>query len=264
MNILFIGDMVTPDSIEVVSIVLRRLRKTHKIDLVIANAENIHTHNGLNLNQYNEVKRVGVDVVTLGNHAWDQPQIYHFIDENEDIVRPFNLPPDTPGRGWTIAEACHRQVAVIAAIGNVYVSTATSPFQDIHALVARLHEDGIHNIIIDMHAEATSEKVAFGRYLDGCVSAVIGTHTHIPTADTVILPQGTSYQTDAGMVGPVDSVIGMRTDLSIARFVTQRRVSFKQSEDRHYLFQGVLVEVGEDGFSRSIKRIDERVTMPEL
>jgi metallophosphoesterase (TIGR00282 family) len=263
MNILFIGDMVTPDSIEVLSMVLRRLRKDHQIDLVIANAENIHTHNGLNLNQYNEVKRIGVDVVTLGNHAWDQAQIYHFIDENEDIVRPFNLPPDTPGRGYTIAEACHRPVAVIAAMGNVNIATVTSPFQDIDRLVDHLHEEGIHTIFVDMHAEATSEKVAMGRYLDGRVSAVVGTHTHIPTADTVVLPKGTAYQTDAGMVGPVDSVIGMLTEASIARFVTQRRVGFKQSQDRHYLCQGVLVDIADDGHARSIMRIDERVTLDQ-
>lgn len=261
MNILFIGDMVTPDSIEMASRCIRQLKQEKQIDLVIANGENIHTQNGLNLKQYQELKRIGVDVVTLGNHAWNQPQIYHFIDENEDIVRPFNYPPDTPGRGWTITEANHRQVAVVVAMGNVYVSTLTSPFQEIMGIVDDLHAQGVKTIIVDMHAEATSEKLAFARYLDGKVSAVLGTHTHIPTADAQILPEGTAYQTDVGMVGPVDSVIGMKVEASINRFLTQRRVKFQQSEDDAFLFQAVLLEIDGDGRAQHIERIDKRMTI---
>ena len=255
MKILFIGDMVTPDSIEMVARCIRQLKKTEQIDLVIANGENIHTQNGINLKQYQQLKTVGVDVVTLGNHAWNQPQIYHFqsLYENEDIVRPFNYPPETPGRGWTVTEAAnHRQVAVIVAMGNVYMSTLTSPFQDIMKVVDEIRAEGIKTIIVDMHAEATSEKVAMGRYLDGKVTAVLGTHTHIPTADTQVLPNGTAYQTDIGMVGPVESVLGMRVESSINRFVTQRRVKFQQSEDSEFLFQAALVDVDADGKAVSI------------
>lgn len=261
MKILFIGDMVTPDSIEMAARCIRQLKKTQKIDLIIANGENIHTQNGLNLKQYQQLKQIGVDVVTLGNHAWNQPQIYHFIDENEDIVRPFNYPPDTPGRGWTITEADHRQVAVVVAMGNVYVSTLTSPFQDIMAVVDALHAQGIKTIIVDMHAEATSEKLAFARYLDGKVSAVLGTHTHIPTADEQILPEGTAYQTDVGMVGPVDSVIGMKVEASVNRFLTQRRVKFQQSEDEAFLFQAALIDIDSDGRATAIERIEQRMTI---
>lgn len=261
MKILFIGDMVTPDSIGMASRCIRQLKKEQPIDLVIANGENIHTQNGLNLKQYQQLKNAGVDVVTLGNHAWNQPQIYHFIDENEDIVRPFNYPPDTPGRGWTITEANHRQVAVVVAMGNVYVSTLTSPFQDIMAIVDKLHEQGVKTIIVDMHAEATSEKLAFARYLDGKVSAVLGTHTHIPTADTQILPEGTAYQTDVGMVGPVDSVIGMKVEASINRFLTQRRVKFQQSDDPQFVFQAVLMEIDSEGRAVAIERIERRMTI---
>lgn len=261
MKILFIGDMVTPDSIGMASRCIRQLKKEQPIDLVIANGENIHTQNGLNLKQYQQLKNAGVDVVTLGNHAWNQPQIYHFIDENEDIVRPFNYPPDTPGRGWTITEANHRQVAVVVAMGNVYVSTLTSPFQDIMAIVDKLHGQGVKTIIIDMHAEATSEKLAFARYLDGKVSAVLGTHTHIPTADTQILPAGTAYQTDVGMVGPVDSVIGMKIEASINRFLTQRRVKFQQSDDPQFVFQAVLIEIDSEGRAVAIERIERRMTI---
>lgn len=261
MKILFIGDMVTPDAIEATSRVLRKLRAKEKIDLIIANGENIHTHNGLNLNQYNALKQIGIDVVTLGNHAWNQPQIYHFIDENEDIVRPFNYPPGTPGRGYTITEANHRPVAVIVAMGNVFMNPMTSPFQDILSVVEEIQEKGVKTIIVDMHAEATSEKVAFGRYLAGKVSAVLGTHTHIPTADTCILEEKTAYQTDVGMVGPADSVIGMKTDASITRFLTQRRVKFQQSEDNTYVVQGVLLDIDNEGSVQTIERIDERVTI---
>lgn len=261
MKILFIGDMVTPDSIGMASRCIRQLKKEQPIDLVIANGENIHTQNGLNLKQYQQLKNAGVDVVTLGNHAWNQPQIYHFIDENEDIVRPFNYPPDTPGRGWTITEANHRQVAVVVAMGNVYVSTLTSPFQDIMAIVDKLHGQGVKTIIVDMHAEATSEKLAFARYLDGKVSAVLGTHTHIPTADTQILPEGTAYQTDVGMVGPVDSVIGMKVEASINRFLTQRRVKFQQSDDPQFVFQAVLMEIDSEGRAVAIERIERRMTI---
>lgn len=259
MKILFIGDMVTPDSIEAASRVLRRLRAKEKIDLVIANGENIHTHNGLNLNQYNGLKHIGIDVVTLGNHAWNQPQIYHFIDENEDIVRPFNYPPNTPGRGYTITEANHRPVAVIVAMGNVFMNPMTSPFQDIMSVVEDIKAKEVKTIIVEMHAEATSEKVAFGRYLAGHVSAVLGTHTHIPTADTCILDEKTAYQTDVGMVGPENSVIGMKTDVSITKFLTQRRVKFQQSEDSNFVFQGVLLEIDNEGCTQSIERVDERV-----
>ena len=128
-------------------------------------------------------------------------------------------------------------------------------------VVDELHEQGVKTIIVDMHAEATSEKLALARYLDGKVSAVLGTHTHIPTADAQILPEGTAYQTDVGMVGPVDSVIGMKVESSINRFLTQRRVKFQQSDDDHFLFQAVLVEIDNDGRAVEIERIDKRMTI---
>lgn len=258
MRVLFIGDMVTPDAIDMAARCIRMIKKETEVDLVIANGENIHTQNGLNLKQYEKLKSIGVDVVTLGNHAWNQAQIYHFIDENEDIVRPFNFPPDTPGRGWTVTEAKHRQLAVVVAMGNVYMSTLTSPFQDIMQVVDDLKAQGIKTIIVEMHAEATSEKVAMGRYLDGKVSAVLGTHTHIPTADTQILPGGTAYQTDLGMVGPEASVLGMKIESSINRFITQRHVRYQQSEDSHFLFQGVLLDIDNDG-KAAIERIERKL-----
>jgi calcineurin-like phosphoesterase len=139
------------------------------------------------------------------------------------------------------------------------MSTLTSPFQDIMKVVDEIRAEGIKTIIVDMHAEATSEKVAMGRYLDGKVTAVLGTHTHIPTADTQVLPNGTAYQTDIGMVGPVESVLGMRVESSINRFVTQRRVKFQQSEDSEFLFQAALVDVDADGKAVSIERIERKM-----
>ena len=159
-----------------------------------------------------------------------------------------------------MAEAAnHKQVAVIVAMGNVYMSTLTSPFQDIMKVVDEIRAEGIKTIIVDMHAEATSEKVAMGRYLDGKVTAVLGTHTHIPTADTQVLPNGTAYQTDIGMVGPVESVLGMRVESSINRFVTQRRVKFQQSEDSEFLLQAALVEVDAEGKAIAIERIERKM-----
>ena len=139
------------------------------------------------------------------------------------------------------------------------MSTLTSPFQDIMKVVDEIRAEGIKTIIVDMHAEATSEKVAMGRYLDGKVTAVLGTHTHIPTADTQVLPNGTAYQTDIGMVGPVESVLGMRVESSINRFVTQRRVKFQQSEDSEFLFQAALVEVDAEGKAIAIERIERKM-----
>lgn len=257
MNILFIGDMVAPQSIDVVRRLLRKLQREQNIDLVIANGENIHTHNGLNKRQYEELLNAGIDVVTLGNHCWDQPQIYHFIDEVDRLVRPFNYPPGTPGVGWRVLDAAHRQVAVVAALGNVALSTLTSPFQQIKDVIKKLHEDGIRHIIVDIHAEATSEKIALGYFLDGQVSAVLGTHTHVPTADARILPQGTAYQTDVGMTGPYESVIGMTIDASVARFVTQRRVRYEQESEGPFIFCATLITLDDNGHAVAITPIQE-------
>lgn len=261
MRILYMGDLVSPKAIEVVDRMLRRLRREQSIDLVVCNAENVHHRNGIKREQYEHLRQIGVDVITLGNHAWDQEQVTHFIDESPDLIRPFNYPPDTPGKGHYVIECCHREVAVLVAMGNVGVSHLPSPFLGIDEEVARLKADGVRHILVEIHAEATAEKAALAYYLDGRVGAVLGTHTHVPTADARILPKGTGFQTDIGMVGPYNSVIGMDKDASIARFRTQRRVRYQQPETDHYIFNANFLELDKEGLCQSMMRIQEQVTL---
>lgn len=261
MNVLFLGDLVSPAAIDVASLMLRKLRRELKLDLVIAEGENIHTRNGITESQYEALRMAGVDVVTLGNHAWDQTKIYDFIDDHPTLIRPFNYPPETPGRGVCITEAAHRQVAVIVAMGNVHISHLPSPFLGIDALIQDLHAEGVRHIIVDIHAEASAEKMAMGYYLDGHVSAVLGTHTHVATADEQILPQGTGYQTDVGMTGAKHSVIGMAIDVAIQRFVTQRHVRYAQPKTEDYLFNATFLQLDDQGACTSIKRIQENLRL---
>lgn len=263
MDILFIGDVVSSQSIDVIEQMIRRLRQEEPIDLVIANGENIHKHNGLTESLYRDLISAGVDVVTMGNHCWDQSQIYQFIDEADRLVRPFNYPPGTPGSGYCVVDVLHKQVAIIAALGNVDVSTLTSPFQHIHELVDSLRVEGIRHIIVDIHAEATSEKMAFGYYLDGKVSAVLGTHTHVPTADARILPEGTAYQTDVGMTGPYESVIGMDITASVSRFVTQRRVRFEQASKGPIICCATKIKLDDNGIATEVATIQALYTDTE-
>ena len=260
MNILFIGDLVSPKAIEVVSRAIVSLKKERAIDFVIANGENIHSHNGINESQFKDLLYSGVDVITLGNHTWDQKAVYQFIDD-ERIVRPFNYPKNAPGSGYRVFYVNHRMVAVVVAMGNVNISTLESPFLGIEKIILDLKEEGINHIIVEIHAEATAEKCAFGYFLDGKVSAVLGTHTHIPTADEMILEKGTAYQTDVGMVGPKNSVIGMEVDRSISRFTTQRRVNYKQAEDELYEFNAVLITLDEMGKCSLIERIRKWISV---
>ena len=260
VDILFIGDLVSPRAIDCTIEVVRALSRERKIDAVIANAENVHERNGLNRKHYEALVQGGVDIITLGNHAWDQDGIYDFIDDADRLVRPFNYPATTPGEGYRVIEIDHRPLAVIAALGNVFVSQLPSPFLHIMELVEKLHKDGIRHIVVDIHGEATSEKEALAWYLDGKVSAVLGTHTHVPTADERILPKGTAAQSDVGMVGPWPSVIGMHPDDAVRRFLTQRRVPYRQPKDvQEMRFHGSIIHLNDEGKATSIERIERRI-----
>lgn len=261
MNILFLGDLVSPASIDVVTKMLRKIKQEHRPDLVIADGENIHTRNGITQTQYEALRMAGVDVVTLGNHAWDHNKIYEFIDDQPMLLRPYNYPPGTPGRGICLTEAAYRQVAVVVAMGNVHVSHLPSPFLDIERVIEDLRAEGVHHIIVEIHAEASAEKMALGYYLDGRVSAVLGTHTHVATADARILPQGTAYQTDVGMTGPLHSVIGMDIDIAIQRFTTQRHVRYAQPETNEYIFNGTMLRLDDTGLCVDITRITDTVRL---
>lgn len=257
MKILFIGDIVGSCG---KNMALKSLRKWHsqeKWDMVIANGENIADHNGINRALFDELSFGGIDVVTMGNHTWDNREIMHFIDDTDRLIRPLNYPPGTPGSGYTLFDMGKYTIAVINLLGNVYINTLPSPFAIIDQTLATIKAQGIRHIIIDLHAEATAEKIAFGYYLDGQVSAVIGTHTHVQTADEKILPQGTAYITDVGMTGPYHSVIGVQPQLSVQRFATQLPVRFEQAQGVAQ-FNAVLITLDDQsGMATQIQRLND-------
>ena len=255
MNILFVGDITGNAGMDKTTELLGRLRRQYKADFVVVNGENAAERNGITEKQFRDLRFAGADVITMGNHTWANAEIYNFIDREEAIVRPYNYPAGTAGRGYTIVDMGRVQVAVINLLGNVYVSSLPSPFTMIDALLEELKARGVRIILIDLHAEATSEKIAFARYVDGKVSAVLGTHTHVQTADETILPKGTAYISDVGMTGAMDSVLGVKTELSVQQFVTQIPVRFAHAEGESKL-NAVLVTVDDKtGKAVSIERI---------
>ncbi len=251
MKILFIGDITGEAGMEKAQRELSRLRRQYGAELVIVNAENAAPRNGITEAQFHALRFAGADVITMGNHTWADRAIYQFIDREEALVRPLNYPPGTPGRGVTVMDLGRRRIAVVNLLGNVYVSTLPSPFTVIDAVLERLRAQGVRHILIDFHGEATSEKIAFARYVDGRASAVIGTHTHVQTADACILPRGTAFITDVGMTGAADSVLGVKTDLAVRQFVTQIPVRLEHASGEARLC-GVCVELADDGAARGI------------
>jgi len=220
MRILFIGDVVGRTGREAVAYALPRLRAELRIDLAIVNGENASHGFGLGPDMAATLFASGADVITLGNHAWDRKEIIPYIAETPRLLRPINYPPGAPGSGSVVVEvSTGRRVLVMQAAGRLYMDALDCPFRGAAAELAR-HRLGstVAAIVVDFHAEASSEKMAFAHFLDGQVSAVIGTHTHCPSADHQILPGGTAFQSDAGMSGDYDSVIGMAKDAATIRF----------------------------------------------
>lgn len=219
MKLLYLGDIVGKTGREAVCRLLPALRRDLGTDFVIINGENAAHGFGITIKICEALFAAGADVVITGNHAWDQREIIDFIDTEPRLLRPLNLPPSTPGRGFGVFAAGNgRRVAVIQAQGRLFMPPLDDPFRMIDTLLDDCClGDGIDAIFVDMHAEATSEKMALGQFLDGRVSVVVGSHTHIPTADAQILPRGTAYQTDIGMCGDYDSVIGMEKQTAIER-----------------------------------------------
>ena len=250
MLVLMIGDIIGKPGRQAVHELLPDLRQQYGFDLVIANAENVAGGFGLTSTTAEELLSAGVDVLTTGNHIWAQKEIIPYLDEEMPILRPLNYPPGVPGKGYIV----NRQAMVVNLMGRTFTGDFDCPFRAIDQLLAELkHKPPV--IIVDFHAEATSEKVALGRYLDGRVSAVLGTHTHVATVDTQLLPHGTAYVTDVGMTGPIDSVIGMETETVIQRFLTgiPHRMSVAKGKT---MFNAVLVRVDEEsGRAISIDQI---------
>jgi len=259
LNLLFIGDVVGRPGRQALQRLLPRLVGRYEVDLVVANGENAAAGFGLTRDTMRELLDVGVDVLTTGNHVWDKREIIGQIDDFSQVLRPLNYPGDAPGRGSGIfrTNAGHK-VGVLNLEGRVFMNALECPFRAADRALEELHRE-TRVVVVDFHAEATSEKVAMGHYLDGRASLVVGTHTHVPTADEMILPGGTAYQTDAGMTGSRDSVIGVRKELVIGKFLNQMPVRFEVAKKDPWLC-GLLcrVEVA-TGRAVAVERIMEQV-----
>lgn len=255
MRILVIGDVVGKPGRKAVAAILPGLRQERGHHLVVCNGENAAGGNGLTAATAEELRAAGCDVLTNGNHVWDQRQFLEEIKTLDYCLRPLNNPPEQPGRGWLVC----RGVLVANAIGRVFMGDVDDPFRALDGLVASLGEDAPTVKILDWHAEATSEKVAMGFHLDGRVSAVIGTHTHVPTADARVLPRGTAFVSDVGMVGPQNSVLGLAPEEVIGRFRDGMPRRFRVA-DGPVAFNAVEIDVDEaTGLARSIERLDRVV-----
>lgn len=254
MLVLAIGDIIGRPGRNAVSELLPGLRQQYGFDLVIANGENVAGGLGLTPSTARELFDTGVDVLTSGNHIWAQKEIIPYLNGEMPILRPLNYPPGVPGRGYILKG----QTAVVNLIGRTFIGNFDCPFRAMDKLLAEISTES-PVIIIDFHAEATSEKMAMGRYLDGRVSAVLGTHTHVGTIDAQLLPKGTAYVTDIGMTGPVDSIIGDETESVLQRFLDAipHRLSVGQGKTE---FNAVLVGIDdESGKATSIERIYQEV-----
>lgn len=259
MNILMIGDIVGKPGREAVRELLPSVKEKYKIDFVIANGENVAGRKGVTPGMAEELFAYGIEVITTGDHVWSKKDILEIIDEEKRILRPANYPPDTPGKGAVILRTSQGiAVGIVNLLGRVFLSTLDCPFRVGEEEVGKLRKK-TPLIIVDIHAEATSEKIALGWYLDGQVSAVIGTHTHVQTADERILPQGTAYLTDVGMAGACDSVLGIDKEPVIKRFLTQMPVPFEVAR-KDIRLSAVLLEVDpESGKSKNIERLQVRL-----
>ena len=259
LNVFMVGDIVGRPGRTAVFSLVNKYRKKYKIDLIIANGENAAGGNGITYDIAQELFNNNIDVITMGNHTWDKKEIVEFIDHEPYLIRPANYPPGTPGKGSVVVKLKNNlKVGIINLSGRVFLSPLDCPFRTAEEIVSQMKRE-THNIIIDFHAEATSEKIAFGWFMDGKVSAVIGTHTHVQTADERILPQGTGYITDVGMTGPRDSVLGVKTELIIEKFLTQMPVRFEVAGGVAQL-NGLLLSINEaTGKTETIQRIQEYI-----
>ncbi len=255
MKILFVADLVGRPGRTVTRALLPDLREERGIDVVVANGENLAGGYGVTPALIEELFNWGVDVITSGNHIWDRKEGVSLLDSEPRLLRPANYPPANPGSGYYVLSKGDIKLAVINLQGRVFMPTIDDPFRLGRAMVDDLRAES-NIIVIDFHAEATAEKLAFARYLDGLVTAVVGTHTHVPTADARILPGGTAYVTDVGMTGSHAGVIGYTAGPAIQRSVLGRRVRLELAESELRM-QGAVVEVDRaSGLARSIERID--------
>jgi len=254
LNILVVGDVVGKPGREAVIKLVPQIRKEYKVDMVIANGENAAGGVGITQATAEEMLNAQIDVLTTGNHVWRRRDVLPYLDSNAPIVRPLNYPPGVHGHGHITVGP----VMVVNLIGRTFMQNYDCPFRAMDTLLKELKQRP-KIIIVDLHAEATSEKVAMGWYLDGRVTAVVGTHTHVGTVDTRVLPNGTAYVSDLGMVGPMDSVIGANTEAVLSSFLTNMPLNLSIGKGNR-IFNSVLIEVAEDtGNAISITRIDREI-----
>lgn len=259
MKILFIGDIVGSPGREAVRELLPRIKEKEKVNLIIANAENAAGGSGLTPKITKELFSYGINVLTSGDHIWKRKEIVETLNEEDRLLRPANYPEGVPGRGWGVYSIKSKfKIGVINLVGRVFMETVECPFKVGRSIVEEIKSE-TPIILIDMHAEATSEKIALLWYFDGIVSAVVGTHTHVQTADERIYPKGTAYITDLGMTGPHDSVIGRKVEQILTRFITHLPTRFEMAEENIQL-NGVIITIDEKtGKAKDIKRIRENL-----
>lgn len=258
MRVLFVGDVVGSAGRRGLAAKLGELRERHGVDLTIVNGENSAGGIGINEKSAREIFAAGADVITLGNHAYRQRDSYALLDREDRIVRPANYPRGNPGRGSTIVEVGGRKVGILNLSGALQLTVARAPFHAADAELGDLERRGAEVLIVDFHAEVTSEKVAIGWYLDGRVAAVLGTHTHVPTADGRVLPKGTAFISDVGMTGARESVLGVKIEDALETFTRQMPTRFTTAEDDVWI-NAVLFDVGPEGLATSFTQILEPV-----
>jgi metallophosphoesterase (TIGR00282 family) len=253
VRLLFIGDAVGKPGREALASAMPGLRAERMPDLVVANGENVAGGVGITRETAEELFAAGVDVITLGNHTYRHREVYPYLDSEQRIVRPTNFRSGNPGRGHTIVEAAGMRVRVINLSGQMHLQVERNPFNAIDELLDSLAGTA-DAVVVDFHAELTSEKVAMGWHLDGRVAAVLGTHTHVPTSDARVLPGGTAHITDVGMTGSRAGIIGVRREQALEAFRTQMPVRFDTADEDVWLM-GVAVEIGDNGLARGIDQI---------
>lgn len=259
MRLLFVGDVFGKPGRRAVKELLPALKRERGVDFVIANGENCAAGAGITPDTAQELFAAGVDAITGGNHIWDKEEAIALIERDQRVVRPVNFPPGAPGRGFGVfTTGAGERLAVVSVLGRIFMTPYDCPFRAMESVLEKLGSS-TRVIFVDVHAEATSEKMALAWYLDGRVSAIVGTHTHVQTADERIFPRGTAYLTDAGMTGPHDSVIGVRKELALRRLMQQMPVRY-QPADADLRLHGILIEVDAgSGRATSVERIGLRL-----
>lgn len=261
MRILFIGDIVGKPGVEIVTRALPQYRREQSIDLIIANGENAESGSGITPSIYKRLVNAGVDCITLGDHIYRKKDIIPILEERDNIVRPANYPAEAPGKTWTVVKTeTGRKVAVFSLMGRVFMKPVDCPYHKANEILAEIPDD-VKIRFCDFHAEATSDKQLMGRHLDGRVTAVCGTHTHVPTADERVLPKGTAFISDVGMTGPHESILGRKIEKVLEATLTFRPVPFDVAKGDVQI-SGVIIEVEpKSGVAQGIRRIkiDEKM-----